>query len=116
MEARAYRACERIKQGEPYTISVEWRRSRAYGLCPAIETPEGKAAYAGGCGYDKLSAVLCEFLGWLSPRGYLESSGAGESSVVAELAELGYKLSRIAGTKYTVDIFEIRREGGNPND
>jgi hypothetical protein len=115
METRAHRACETIKEGERYVIHVEWRRSRAYGLCPAIETYEGKAAYAGGCGYDKLSAVLCEFLCWLSPRGYLESSAAGESAVVAELAELGYKLSHIAGTR-TVDIFEIRRKDGNPND
>jgi hypothetical protein len=115
MEARAYQACEWIKQGEPYTITVEWRRSRAYGLCPAIETYEGKAAYAGGCGYDKLSAVLCEFLCWLSPRGYLKSSGAGESSVIAELAELGYQLSHLAVTR-TSDVFKIQRRGGSPND
>lgn len=93
METRAQAWCERVKEsdiGEPSTFAVEWRRSRTWGRIAVIETHEGKAAEASGCGYNKESAALAQFLEYLGEtederRAIARNAGAGFSSVACAL-------------------------------
>ena len=112
LEKRAAADCERIERNGEATIVVEWSKSRTWGFCPRIDNmyglERGKAAYASGCGYDKLSAVLCEYLVWLVPD-VAHSSGAGVSSVKDRLAAAGWTLTAVASTK-TSDVFTLERK------
>jgi len=92
------------------TINIEWRKSRDYGYCPAVLNYRGeKIAYASGCGYNKLSAVLVEALSFLLPdRALAGCSGAGERSVTDRLADHGWKLERTANGN-TFDSFHLSR-------
>ena len=107
MEKRAFKACREIKQFGEVSFSVIWGKSNTWGLCPRIEWQGKKAAYASGCGYDKLSAVLVDFLHHLVPE-LSGCSGAGVSSVANRLAEHGWILIHEYDGK-TEDGFRIRR-------
>lgn len=87
MEERAYTDCKRFEEYGQGDIAVVWNRSATWGYCPSIRggADGGKAAYASGCGYDKLSAVLADYLRWLIPD-IERSSGAGIQSLI----ERGY--------------------------
>lgn len=108
-ERRAAEACryfERFGGGE---FAVVWKKSALYGRCPSIAWRGEKAAYASGCGYDKLSAVLCEFLRTLVAEGALRGcSGAGLQTVQDRLAGAGWELTRTYdGT--AEDGFQLRK-------
>lgn len=93
LETRAQAWCERVKEspiGEPSTFAIEWRRSRTWGRIAVIETNDGKAAEASGCGYNKESAALAQFLQFLGTtederRAIARNAGAGFSSVARAL-------------------------------
>lgn len=93
MEARAKAWCDRVKEspiGEPSTFAVEWRKSRTWGRIAVIETNDGKAAEASGCGYNKESAALAQFLEYLGEtederHAIAHNAGAGFASVARAL-------------------------------
>ena len=94
MERRAQEACQRIEANGSMDFAVYWARSSTWGLCPRIEWHGKKAAHASGCGYDKLSAVLADFLHPLVPEvGGL--GGAGVGSVIRRMAAHGWKLEHV---------------------
>lgn len=70
-----------------------WKKSATWGRCPSIAYRGEKAAHASGCGYDKESACLCEFLSSLAPDG-IHASGAGFRTVVDKLAMAGWLLEK----------------------
>jgi hypothetical protein len=93
MEQRAAAACEGFKKNDGGAFRVTWNRSRTWGRCPRIVYRGEKAAYAGGCGYDKLSAVLVSFLKWLALDGeYLGGSASGVEVVRENLEAFGWDL------------------------
>lgn len=111
MEQRAAAECARIERNGEGAFCVVWKKSRTWGNCPSISDLNGeKAAHASGCGYDKLSAVVCEFLAWLSPSGYLKTGGAGIRATIQELAGLGWELEHTYDGN-SEDGFTIRRAG-----
>jgi hypothetical protein len=92
MEKRAAAACAEIAADGSGFIRVEWTKSRTWGRCSKIDWRGHKAAHAGGCGYDKLSAVLADFLCWLPGvelRGY---AGAGWQTIAERLKVAGWEL------------------------
>lgn len=88
-------------------FAVYWAKSNVWGLRPRIEWHGKKAARASGCGYDKLSAVLVDFLHPLVPE-VAGCSGAGVGSVIQRMAEHGWKLEHVYEGK-TEDGFRIAR-------
>ena len=115
MEKRATAACGKIKDYGSYDFQVIWKKSCTWGWCPSIYYRGKKAAYASGCGYDKLSAVLCDFLAPLIPedsdfRGL--GSGAGLSTVQSRLDELGWTLEHVYDGR-NEDGFRITRKVAN---
>lgn len=91
LEKRAREACQDIERNGGCRFQVYWAESSSWGFCPRIEWRGKKAAHASGCGYDKLSAVISEFLSPLVPE-VARCSGAGISSVTECLAKNGWKL------------------------
>jgi len=71
LERRAHAACDEIRRyaanGDAFHFVAYWKRSAMWGLSPSIAFYGDKAAHASGCGYDKLSAVVAEFLSPLVP-------------------------------------------------
>jgi len=102
LEKRAIESLKPIRDGEytTYHFEVRWVRSQQWGYNPSITTREGKAAHASGCGYDKLSAVLADFLRFLYKPGTDEyraicaKNSAGLSAVQDQLKELGWNLEQ----------------------
>ena len=109
MEKRAANACEKIKEYGSYDFQVIWKKSRTWGNCPSIYYHGEKAAYASGCGYDKLSAVLSDFLAPLVAPERLYCHGAGLSSVQQRLDELGWTLENTYDGK-SEDGFRVTRK------
>lgn len=95
MQKRAKDACEEIVRYGDMNFSVEWCKSNTWGRRPRIMHRGEKAAHASGCGYDKLSAVLVEFLRWLVPDGLPGCSGAGVRTVQNRLKEAGWLLEHL---------------------
>ena len=108
MEKRAKAACDQIMEWDKGSIDVVWRRSPTWGKCPSILWRGKKAAYASGCGYCKLSAVLSEYLRWLVPD-VGRCNGAGVSSVQECLEKNGWILTRTYEGPVN-DGFELRRK------
>ena len=112
-EKRAQAFCASALENGQTTINVEWRKSSCYGYCPAVMNWQNeKIAYASGCGYDKLSAVLAEALQFLSlERGAFVAgcSGAGLSTVQRRLKEHGWTLEQTASGQ-TFDAFKLTRD------
>lgn len=106
IEKRAYAACQEIHAQGYGNLRIEWRKSREYGRCPAVLWNGEKAAHAGGCGYDKESAVLTEFLCWLPGFDCSGCSGAGVRTLTDRLAGAGWQLVHIyngkAEDEYTI--------------
>lgn len=87
------------EEGTTHHFSAVWKKSSTWGYCPSISYRGAKAAYAGGCGYDKLSGVLAEYLSQLpdqkAANAVARLSGAGLNSVISTLAEHGWKLVHV---------------------
>lgn len=110
MEKRAASFCAKIQADGEGTLNVEWRKSREWSYCPAALDYRGeKMAYASGCGYDKLSTVLCDALAPLVPDGALHSChGAGVRSVIDRMALYDWTVVQTANGS-TFDAFIIKR-------
>lgn len=126
-ERVAKRVCEYMAEPanalSEWSFGIEFRPSRTWGTVPTIEWGGEKVASASGCGYDKESACLVDFLRFLpglnrvpyqgSTTGetYVElckASGAGVRSVIQLLAESGWTLTQVYTGKRE-DGFTIRR-------
>jgi hypothetical protein len=101
--------CETIKgldHGETFGIHGEWITSRTWGANPRIMFRGEKTTNTSGCGYCKLSACLASALRFLDDSVDL-GHGAGESTVIAGLARIGYRLTPISSGKmhdsYTIE-------------
>ena len=111
-EERAQRACAYIKEAGSLDFSVIWKRSATWGRTAGIYWHGSKAAYASGCGYDKLSAVVAEFLYPLVGRNL--GMGCGIPTVQERLAKHGWKLEYVYDGEWE-DGFRIRKETSNVN-
>ena len=98
LERRAHAACDEIRRyaanGDAFHFTTFWKRSATWGLCPNITYRGKKVAHASGCGYDKLSAVVVEFLAPLCP-GVNLGYGAGINHVIETLRAHGWDLNHI---------------------
>ncbi len=108
-ERRALAMCETIRglaPGETFGIHVEWIKSRTWGANPRIVFRGEKVTNTSGCGYCKLSACLASALRFLDDSVDL-GHGAGESTVIAGLARIGYRLTPVSSGRmhdsYTIE-------------
>jgi len=107
LEKRAKEACDEYARRGEGSFAVIWAKSSTWGLCPRIEWRGEKAAHASGCGYDKLSAVVAEYLSPLVPEvGF--RGGAGINSVIDCMKEYGWELKHTYDGK-TEDGFELTK-------
>lgn len=122
------------------SMSIEWQRSSTWGMNPhlegRIETVDGRWDYdkdisCGGCGYDKLSTVMAEFLnnhlkgmlwrrrkfrthkppyGVTFSKGWFPhfDGGVGENCTISVLQWLGFKVV-CAKSGRTFDYYELKR-------
>lgn len=108
-EKAAIRACEIIKRDGEATFNIIWVKSRTWGYNPNVKWGNQTVGKASGCGYDKESAALVEFLRFLLPEDeYLSGSGAGFNSVSFELSKYGWNLEKTYSGK-TEDGYKIER-------
>lgn len=97
-------------------ITVEWRKSSTWGRIAVIVNHDGeKMAQASGCGYDKLSACLADFL-MMAPQvidaaGVAGLGGTGYSNLAAELPSLSDLTIERTGETRTSDTFRISVKG-----
>ena len=104
-EQRAKVWCDKMQSLSECPLHVEWKRSRDYGYNPVIETHNGKATNVSGCGYDKLSTCLADFLRFLAPtdspeyRAIWKTHGAGEYAVMDALKLAGWELKKTGSGK-----------------
>lgn len=100
-EKAAIRACEYIKHEGMATFNIIWVKSHTWGLNPNVKWGNETVGRASGCGYDKESAALVDFLNFLIPEGkYLPSGGAGFNSVRRDLVNYGWNLEKTYSGKY----------------
>ena len=64
--SQSLKFCETVAKStnevKPFTVQVIWDKSRMWGNCPHATDTFGHTAYAGGCGYCKLSTVTADIL------------------------------------------------------
>ena len=115
--------------GTEHTFAIHWKRSRDYGYNPQIYDLNGKNLIrVSGCGYDKRSAALAEYLCNLptleeNDRKKIRSTGgSGEANVLRKLLEFGFKLEPLY-TDSKVDVYKVvmldsakKRKDENDND
>ena len=114
-ETRSKNMCETIIKDGFGTINMEWRKSRDYGLNPAILDNRGdKCCNVSGCGYCKESTALADVLRFLFPIDSVEynkiwaAGGSGVNSVTAKLEGFGWMLSKNSSGKL-FDGFSINK-------
>jgi len=106
LEKRAIKACDIIRESGSGIFAVEWRKSRNWNFIAVIcDTNGDKAAMATGCGYDKESQVISEFLLPLCPS-VANTGGCGLSSTKAACAKDGWRL-KVLSTSKTYDLYEV---------
>lgn len=98
LDDRAARWCRATEENGEGFFAIEEKPSKTWGYIPSISTHEGVAARASGCGYDKKSATLAQFLGSLGGT-IVFTGGAGYHSVVEACAVIGWKLEQVGWTK-----------------
>ena len=112
-ERRASEYCAELIRSKGGTVTVDWSRSRMWGMNPTIRRFGDKCCQVSGCGYDKLSTALAEVLRFLFPPDTKEHStiwqtgGAGESSTMRALKEYGWQLEKISSGK-AYDVYTIK--------
>jgi len=112
VEQRAHDACETYARWGHGDFQVHWVKSKTWGNVPHINWRNEKASYASGCGYDKLSAVVADFLKYLpgAPNAGL-FGGCGISSLQDYLLlDCGWKLVHVYDGK-TEDGFNLTKIG-----
>jgi len=117
-EKRAKDWCDKIvREGNQSNIQcfhVEWIDSATWGSNPRIMTHNGKATNVSGCGYDKLSQCLADFLRFLFPIGsggyhaVWAKGGCGEGSIMAALDRYGWTLKK-TGSGKTWDAYTLAK-------
>ncbi len=117
LEKRAAAFCADLARYGNAAITVEWRRSAAWGHNPAVTHNGEKLAGASGCGYCKESAALAECLRWLGAteddrRLVSSAHGCGVETVIKRLAGIGWQMRRVASGK-TFDAYELSRTPAN---
>lgn len=113
-EKRALSFCEQAKRFGNAAFTIEWVKSRTWGMNPTYFWQDGNAVSVSGCGYDKLSAALAQLL---SPLGSTREEclsigvlgGAGESSVVDALKAIGWTLKKTADSRNS-DSYTLTRD------
>ena len=112
-DRRAWDFAHDVREYGIAKIIVEWRRSREWGLNPAVMYAGQKIGFASGCGYCKESAALSDALQYLGkePENYrkiLACAGRGVSHLTKVLEEMGVKLTALHHGKtehvYTVSV------------
>jgi hypothetical protein len=91
MESRAKAACLTFEQNSGGEFSVKWTPSKTWGNTAAAYHYGEKCSLASGCGYDKQSAAIADFLRFLVPDVW-SKGGAGFSSCVRVMKENGWTL------------------------
>ena len=112
-EMRALDFCETAKRYGNANFTIEWVKSRTWGMNPTFFWRDGNAVSVSGCGYDKLSAALAQLLSALgSTREECLSigvlGGSGESSVIDALKAIGWTLRKVAGSRNS-DSYTLTR-------
>ena len=112
-ERRAKAMCEAFKTYDTANVTVEWTKSRMWGMTPYIEWAGEKVASISGCGFCKHSARLAEALCWLGNTDDERSSiaskqGCGVSSVQEALKAIGWNLEPVASSR-TSDSYRLSR-------
>jgi len=116
-ESRALAYCNSILRaiadGYPAAVTVEWRKSRTWGMNPVIlDFNDEPCTSVSGCGYCKHSTALAECLRFLAPAdsphrlAIHRAGGAGVSTVTARLADAGFILRPVASGR-TFDAYEL---------
>ena len=115
--------------GTEHTFAIHWKKSKDYGNNPHIYDLNGKNLIrVSGCGYDKRSDALAEYLCNLptleeNDRKKIRSTGgSGDNNVIRKVLEFGFKLEPLY-TDSKVDVYKIvmldfakNRKGENDND
>ena len=111
-ERRAESFCRNLVHNGCGTVQIEWKRSRMWGHNPVISHHGEKCCNISGCGYDKQSAALADVLRFLFPIGsdaynaVHATSGCGDSSTTAKLAQHGWNMRKVASSS-TFDAYEL---------
>ena len=98
LEQRAFDFAHNTRKHGKARLVVEWRRSREWGLNPAVMYGRDKIGFASGCGYCKESAALSAALQYLGKTEEEQDkirscAGTGVSHLTKVLAEMNIKLS-----------------------
>ena len=94
------------------TFAVDWKKSRTWGYTASVNTHHGRAALASGCGYDKLSAVVVEYLCEAPAPELVEAirgcGGSGIRNVIDKARAAGWNLEHVHNGNDT-DVFRLSR-------
>lgn len=105
MKKRAIQFCNEIESQGAKTFKIEWTKDKDRCYNARIMHYGKKIAHAGGCGYDKTSAVLADALQFLGET-IVHSNGCGESSVMAHCKKYGWNLKRVIEDVYTIEMIK----------
>lgn len=113
IETRAASYCETVRRDGRGSFTVDWPRSATWGRTARVQTHEGTAARASGCGYCKESSVLADLLHPLGAtneerRSIHATGGAGVPAVERALRAAGWILEKVATGK-TFDAYTVTR-------
>jgi hypothetical protein len=94
------------------TFAVDWKKSATWGYTASVNTYHGRAALASGCGYDKLSACVVEYLCEAPAPELVEAvrgcGGSGIRNVIDKARAAGWNLEHVHNGNNT-DVFRISR-------
>jgi hypothetical protein len=111
-ERNAKDICGNISAEGHGTFRLRWTRGGMYGRQIHAEVGNTTVARTCGCGYDKLSTAIADFLRFLVPNVW-QCGGTGYSTVANELERNGWTLERIYNGK-DEDGYKISRSVNMP--
>jgi hypothetical protein len=91
LEKRAKSACEMFARDNGGDFSLKWTPSKTWGSTAGCYHYGEKCSLASGCGYDKQSQVIADFLRFLVPDVW-RCGGVGFSACVRAMAAGGWTL------------------------